>query len=361
MNLLLILSILLLLVKCETWWGTVNGYNIYDGNNGYAGSSGKAITAFYLCGSRRYRVHYKGDNRDSWTGEYWDCGVVGIGRAIDGISISGGYSYRVRYKNGKWEAPVTGYNIYDSINGFAGTYGREIDAIAIDGGEIYRAAYGGDSSNVEEVARRVVKNLFGIDAYYSFDYEKTIIDNYYSKVTVKLEHEFNWKSDSKMSLVIKNNVPTDVNLGNFGNLLEELNKVINFNLKDLQAKIKYSFSNGMSNGSVNINIYLFEKKIELIAGSKITADHSSYRGGYKITFYFYDHINELGEKALAPFSVFLRNLGPIADAAIGIIRNLVRDIIQMILKTMEYLNKIASLIQMFIQFIIFLLMALVKA
>ena len=63
-----------------------------------------------------------------------------------------------------------------------------------------------------------------------------------------------------MSLVIKNNVPTDVNLGNFGNLLEELNKVINFNLKDLQAKIKYSFSNGMSNGSVNINIYLFEKK-----------------------------------------------------------------------------------------------------
>ena len=361
MNLLLIMSILLLLIKCETWWDEVKGYNINDGKNGYAGSSGKAITAFYLCGGRRYRVHYKGDNRDSWTGEYGDCGVVGIGRAIEGISISGGYNYRVRYKDGKWEVPVTGYNIYDSKNGMAGTYGREIDAIAIDGGEIYRAAYGGDSSNVEEVARRVVKNLFGIDAYYNFDNEKTIIDNYYSKVTVKLEHEFNWKSDSKMSLVIKNNVPTDVNLGDFGNLLEELNKAINFNLEDLKAKIKYSFSNGMANGSININIYLLVKKIEIIAGSKITADHSSYRGGFKITFYFYDHINKLGEKALAPFAVFLRNLGPIGDIAIRVIGNLGRDIIQMILKTMEFLSKNASLIQMFIQFIIYLLIPLAIA
>lgn len=361
LNVFLLTIILLFFVKSETWWGEVRGYNIYDGQNGYAGSSGKAITAFYLCGNRRYRVHYKGDDKNSWTGEYWGCGVIGIGRAIDGISISGGYHYRVRYKNGKWEAPVTGYNIYDSRNGFAGTYGREIDAIAIDGNEIYRAGYGGDSSNVEEVARRVVKNLFGINAYYSFDYEKTIMDNYYSKVTVKLEHEFNWKSDTKMSLVIKNNVPTDVNLGNFGNLLEELNKAVNFNLNDLQAKLKYSFSNGMSNGSVNINIYLFQKKIELIGGSKITADHSSYRGGYKITIFFYDHINEFGEKALAPFYVFLRNLGPIGDAAMAVIRNLVRDLIQMISKTIEYLCKSVQLLSMFYPFITILLMFLAKA
>lgn len=363
MNIILIMIISLFVVKCETWWGEVSGHNIYDGKNGYAGSSGKAITAFYLCGNRRYRVHYKGDSKDNWTGEYWNCEPVGIGRTIDGISISGGYQYRVRYKNGNWEVPVSGYNIYDARNGFAGTYEREIDAILVDGNEIYRAAYGVDSSsNVEQVARRVVKNLFGIDAYYSFDYETTIIDNYYSKVTVKLEHEFNWKSDSKMSLVIKNNVPTDVNLGNFGNILEELKKVINFNINDLQAKIKYSFANGMSNGSVNIIIYLLQRKIELYAGSKITADHHSYRGGYKITIYFHDHINELGEKLLSPCYVFLRKLGPVGETAMATIRGLVRDVIQIISKSLEYLNRyLPSIVAQFIPFIILLLINLVGA
>ena len=159
MNQLLMISILLLLIKCETWWGEVSGHDTSDGKNGYAGSRGKAITAFYLCGDRKYRVHYKGDSKDTWTGEYCSCDPVGIGRSIDGISISGGYSYKVRYKNGNWEKPVTGYSINDSKNGYAGTLGKEIDAILIEGDNIYRAAYGGHSSNVEEVSKRVNESI----------------------------------------------------------------------------------------------------------------------------------------------------------------------------------------------------------
>ena len=96
----------------ETWFNEVNGYSTNDPKNGYAGSGGKAITAFYLCGGRRYRVHYLGDNKDSWTGEYYGYDEpVGIGRKIDAIAISGGYNYRIRYFKGNWEKPVNGYNI----------------------------------------------------------------------------------------------------------------------------------------------------------------------------------------------------------------------------------------------------------
>ena len=53
-------------------------------------------------------------------------------------------------------------------------------------------AYGGESSNVEEVSKRVVKNLFGIDFSYSFDYEMILKEDNAIKVTIKLEYEYKY-------------------------------------------------------------------------------------------------------------------------------------------------------------------------
>lgn len=362
MNEFLIIFILFSLTKCETQFEEVTGHDPNDGKNGYAGSKGKAITAFYLKGERQYRVHYKGDDKNSWTGEYCCSDPVGIGRSIDAISISGGYQYRIRYKNGNWEKPVNGYDINDSKNGYAGTIGKEIDAILIEGGEEYRVAYGGDSSNVEEVSKRVVKQLFGIDMSYSFDEEKTIIDNYYTKVTVKLEHKYEYKFKSKINLVIKNNEAVDVNLGDFGNIIEEIKKVIDFDFENLKSKITLSYSNGMSNGEVNIFFYLFMKKLQISAGSKITKDHHSYRGGFTITIYFKDHFDELGEKVIEPYAVFLKRLGSVGDSVIATIKAIINNTIIIIEEVINIIAKnMPSLLSSALGFTLFFVLSLVIA
>ena len=120
------------------------------------------MTHFYLCGSRLYRVHYLGADRDTWTGEYCCCGEVGDGRPIDGIAISGGLGYQVRLKNGDWQPLVHGYDIYDEKNGMAGVFDQQIDAVLIEGGETYRVAYGPSTSLIENVAKKVSQNLFGV-------------------------------------------------------------------------------------------------------------------------------------------------------------------------------------------------------
>ena len=360
MSRLLIFFILFLLIKSETWFGEVSGYNINDGKYGYAGSGGKAITAFYLNGNRRYRVHYLRDNKDTWTGEYYSSGVVGIGRSIDAISISGNYNYRVRYKNGNWESPVTGYDIHNSKNGYAGTIGREIDAIAIDGGDGYRVAYGGESSNVEEVSRRVVKNLFGVDYYYNFDEEKTVINNRFVRVTVKLEYEYNFSYKYLINLVIKNHEIVDVNLGNFGNILEELQKATSFNINDLKSKIEYSYSNGMANGSVKVSYYFFQKKIEISAGSKITEDHHSFRGGYTISIYIKDEMNGHAELVYAPCVVFLKRLGFNGNLVIRAISRISNNLVQIIETVLDKLVQLLpSLVSSFLAFVLFLSLSVV--
>ena len=336
---LLFFSLLFISIKSETWFGEVTGHDINDPSNGYAGSKGKAITAFYLNGNRHYRVHYLGDKQYSWTGEYWGSGVVGIGRSIDAISISGGLNYRVRYKNGNWEKPVNGYSIYDKNNGYAGTLGKEIDAILIEGDEGYRVAYGGESSNIEEVSRRVVKNLFGIDFSYSFNHEMILTENGFVRVTIKLEHVYKYTSQNYVSMIIKNNKAVDVRLGNFGNIIDELKKVINFDINDLKTKIEYSYSKGMANGSMNVAFYWAQRKIEISAGSKITPDHNSYRGGFTITIYFLDSMDTLTGKMLAPCTVFLKRLGKNGEVIIRVIRQITYDIIKMIQEVIKGLNK----------------------
>ena len=199
----------------------------------------------------------------------------------------------------------------------------------------------------------MVKKLFGVDYSYNFNDETTIIDNIYIKVTVKLEYEYKYKYKSLINLVIKDNKAVDVNLGDFWNIIEELKKVINFNLDDIKTKIELSYSEGMSNGSVNVIFHWLQKKIEISAGSKITKDHDSFRGGYTITIYLKNDMNKKKQIILEPCYVFLKRLGKAGELVTNFINSIVNDIIQIIIEVMNNLNKLCpSLLSAFLAFIL---------
>ena len=119
-----------------TWFPTVNGYNIYDGNNGYAGDFGRAVVALKI-NRGTYMVHETGGK---WLPPVSDNQVAGKGNPIDGVAIKGGVRYRVHLLNGGWLSEVRGYDTNDSENGYAGILGRTIDAIAIEG-KTYASGY----------------------------------------------------------------------------------------------------------------------------------------------------------------------------------------------------------------------------
>jgi hypothetical protein len=88
------------------WYGEVKDYNTKDAN-GYAGLQGKSLTSLAVkssVGTVKYRVHIKG---------------------------------------GKWLPWVTGYNVNDSKNGYAGVKGKEIDAVqmTLEGTKDYAIKY----------------------------------------------------------------------------------------------------------------------------------------------------------------------------------------------------------------------------
>lgn len=59
-------------------------------------------------------------------------GVVGIPITDVAIKFStGSYKYRVHIKGGKWLPWVTGYNLNDDNNGYAGSFGKSIDRLQI--------------------------------------------------------------------------------------------------------------------------------------------------------------------------------------------------------------------------------------
>jgi len=123
----------------KTWYPPVNGYNINDPNNGYAGKLGVPVTGLTVDGGREYRVHIKGGRwLSSVTGNDINepnNGYAGTikGDAIDGVAIQGGVKYRVHVMGKGWLPEVTGYNINDSIHGYAGILGQTIDAVMING------------------------------------------------------------------------------------------------------------------------------------------------------------------------------------------------------------------------------------
>ncbi len=118
------------------WYSYVNGYNINDGNNGYAGDYGNAVVALKVKDAT-YAVHEVGGkwvtaSNNSQAGK----------NPIDGVAIKGGVEYRVHILGGGWLEPVHKYDLNDSENGFAGILGQTIDAVAIKG-KTYASGYFG--------------------------------------------------------------------------------------------------------------------------------------------------------------------------------------------------------------------------
>ncbi len=286
---IILVLILFIIIKSETWYGAVTGADTNESKNGYAGSRGKALTHFYLCGGRHYRVHYLGDPKDQWTGEYSDCDPVGNGRSIDGIAISGGKEYRVRLKNGDWLPMVHGYNIYDYNNGMAGKYGHEIDAVLVKGGDSYRFGYGPSTSLIENVASKISQNLFGVTKEFNFENNLGILENNKVMVFGKLVHKIDAElQEGIIKLTInENNV---VNADWSGLMPEKVNKFLKqiINVYKIQTSFESKFSAGLVNGDVSVKIFWLEKKIEINVGSKITKDHWTYRGGVKYTIIMKD-------------------------------------------------------------------------
>ena len=125
---LLICFALISFIFCETWLPSVTGYSEYDSNNGYAGITGKPIVGIKIDCGVQFRIHYVG--KSSW--ESITTGKAGdMKTKIDGIAIKG-KTYKV-YANGRWLPAVSGFNINDDINGYAGILGYEISGLMISG------------------------------------------------------------------------------------------------------------------------------------------------------------------------------------------------------------------------------------
>ena len=276
-------------IHCETWFDEINGANTGDGKNGYAGSKGKIITSFYLCGERHYRVHYLGDDKYTWDIERWNCDPTEVSRKIDAIAISGGKGYRVRQNNGKWLGMVYGFDIYDSDNGYAGVLGKAIDAILIEGGEYYRVAYGETPLNVEQ-SENVIKNLFGFSYKLSYDETTNIIDNEKVKVDAKLLHNWEINCDGSIKFNVVNNELKNVNFG--GSIDVDLNKIlkseIDINVIDIKNTVSNAYKKGMGNGYTSMTFHWLQSKVDIETCIKIDKKHSSFRQGFRITIYFKD-------------------------------------------------------------------------
>lgn len=122
----------------QTWDDVRNSWlpNVVDDTD-YAGIFKHDVCCIYANASQGdvfYKVHFKNGywlpevkNRTDYAGLY--------NRPIDGFMIKSNkkqLQYRVHLRRtGKWLPWVTGYNINDSNNGYAGILGQEIDAIQI--------------------------------------------------------------------------------------------------------------------------------------------------------------------------------------------------------------------------------------
>jgi len=123
----------------KSWLSPVTGYKKNDAKNGYAGIIGRAITGLTVSGGTPYRVHIKGGKwLPAVTGNNinnFENGYAGTknGNVIDAVAIKGVKEYAAHIVGGGWLPVVTGYNINDAKNGYAGVIGKPIDAIMIKG------------------------------------------------------------------------------------------------------------------------------------------------------------------------------------------------------------------------------------
>jgi len=134
-------------------------YRVYDdvskvwlsevyGDSDFAGIYGHDVSGIAIKGVK-YAVHcWKGDGVDEnyefsdwldWVDGYniddYENGFAGNYHPIDALIIDSDKEimYQIHYRNGDWEVPVSGLcaNKNDSENGYAGTIGMSIDAVRI--------------------------------------------------------------------------------------------------------------------------------------------------------------------------------------------------------------------------------------
>ena len=108
-------------------YGTKWYPNVTSGTNEYAGVFGVSIKRVYI-DKLKYRVKSNGKWLKEVTGRE-DYAGYSNNKPITDIAIKNA-TYRVHLKNSKWLPYVTGYDINDIKNGYAGN-GKEIDAIQI--------------------------------------------------------------------------------------------------------------------------------------------------------------------------------------------------------------------------------------
>ena len=271
------------IIICQIWYPEVKGFNTKDHDNGYAGSSYYKMLDFYLCSERKYRVHYQ--NEDEWSKEFTACQPVGIGKVINGISISGGLPYKGRVDY-DWFADVTLYNISD-INGYCGNLNGPITCVAISGGEYYRSAYGQkiECSNENSIAIKTIRNIFGFDEEtFYYDKEIQIESEPIGNISVILLNANEINLEGKIIIKVEK---SNIIYANYEKLISEkfkkhINQVIDFDFDKMHNFIEEYYMKKLGNGTIDINYKWSENLIEMEAWSKIDGDYHSYRGGYKI-------------------------------------------------------------------------------
>ncbi len=101
--------------------------NVISGTNEYAGVFGVSVKRIYI-DNLKYRVKSKGRWLPEVVGRS-DYAGYSNGSSITDVAIENAI-YRVHVKGGNWLGWVSGYNIHDYSNGYAGN-GKVIDALQI--------------------------------------------------------------------------------------------------------------------------------------------------------------------------------------------------------------------------------------
>ena len=301
MNIIYIFSVLNFYINCQYWFDEVNGFNEGEGTEGNAGSDKVLMTDFYLCSERKYRVHYQNDSDKVWSQEFTACQPVGVGRHIDAITINGGLQYNSKVVSVGWLGRVKLYDIFDYNWGFAGNMKEGLTCVAIEGGDYYRSGYNLniESSNEFFVAKKVIYNLFQEEKT-TLNYENETEINIGSKfnISVILLNTSKINLEGKITVKVETSKIIDANYNGLmsDNLKKRINKVIDFDYDKIKFFLENKFyKEGLRNGTVAINSKWSENLIEIDAGSKITGDHYSYRGGFRFLIRLKDDIELLSK------------------------------------------------------------------
>ena len=284
---ILILLLTIFYINSQIWHSELNGYDVNEPYNGYSGIYRISFTDFYLCSERKYRVHYYNDDVLNWSQEFTACQPAGIGRLIDGITVSGGLKYRGRTEGSNWLGEMTGYNISDFFHGYSGTLKSPLCGFLIEGGEYYRSGHNltHGSSDEHSVAKKVIENLFLDDkSPYTYDIETLLFQDSTVNIKISLLNTSKLNFDGDILIQVENDIIIDSNYDRLisDKLKSHLNKVIDFDYDKIKNLTEEKFSQGLRNGTISITFNWSQKLIEIDIGCKIQAIHYSYRGGFRI-------------------------------------------------------------------------------